>query len=217
MKGRIITIILVVGILMVTVSLFSALANFRLPGNNKGYRPEQPIAYSHRIHAGELAIPCLYCHPGAERSRTAGIPSANICMNCHRYVTASLGAIREEEGLAEEEGRQPRLVVSPELGMLYDLLGLDETLARDPSREVRAIEWVRVHKLPDFVAFDHRPHVTAGVACQRCHGPVESMDRVRQFSTLTMGWCVSCHRESGGTRIAGRPVDPSLDCVTCHY
>jgi hypothetical protein len=206
MKGRIITIILVVGILMVTVSLFSALANFRLPGNNKDYRPEQPIAYSHRIHAGELAIPCLYCHPGAERSRSAGIPSANICMNCHQYVTASLGAIREEERLAEEEGRQPRPVVSPELSRLYDALELDETL-----------EWVRVHKLPDFVAFDHRPHVTAGVACQRCHGPVEGMDRVRQFSNLTMGWCVGCHRESGGTRIAGRPVDPSLDCVTCHY
>jgi hypothetical protein len=217
MKGRIITIILGVGILLVMVSLLSALARYRLPGNNRGYRPVQPIAYSHRVHAGEMAIPCLYCHPGAERSRTAGIPSASICMNCHKYVTASLGAVREEERLAAEQGRATRSIVSPDLRALYDALGLDENLEPDPAAAVTPIEWLQVHRLPDFVAFDHRPHVTAGVACQRCHGPIESMDRVRQVSDLTMGWCVRCHRESGGTRLAGRPVDPSLDCVTCHY
>jgi len=138
-------------------------------------------------------------------------------MNCHRYVTASLGAVREEDSLAQEEGRDPRPVVSPELQKLYDAMGLDEQLAPGDSEAARPVEWARVHKLPDFVYFDHRPHVTAGVACQRCHGPIEGMDRVRQFSDLTMGWCVRCHRESGGTRLAGRPVDPSLDCVTCHY
>jgi len=217
MRGRVITIILLVGIGLVSVSLFSSLARYNLPGNNQGYRPVQPIGYSHRIHAGKLAVPCLYCHPGAERSRRAGIPSANICMNCHRFVTASLGAVREEDRLAEEEGRDPRLIVSPELRKLYDAVGLDEQLAANPSAPARPLEWVRVYKLPDFVAFDHRPHVTAGVACQRCHGPVEGMDRIRQFPDMTMGWCVSCHRESGGTRLAGRPVDPSLDCATCHY
>lgn len=217
MRDRVITITLCVGIFLVAVSLLSALSRYRLPGNNRGYRPVQPIAYSHRVHAGEMAIPCLYCHSGAERSRTAGIPSANVCMNCHRYVTASLGAVREEERAAREEGREPRPVVSPDLRLLYDALGLDEQLRRDPSRPRRPIEWNRVHDLPDFVAFDHRPHVVAGVACQRCHGPIGSMDRVRQFEDLTMGWCVECHRESGGTRLAGRPVDPSLDCVTCHY
>jgi hypothetical protein len=216
-RSRIVTIILVVGILMVAVSLVTALMNYRLPGNNKGYRPDQPIAYSHRVHAGEMSIPCLYCHFGAERSRTAAVPSASICMNCHKFVTASLGAVREEERLATEQGRDVQPVVSPELRKLYDALALDETMKRDPSRAEKPIEWLRVHKLPDFVAFDHRPHITAGVACQICHGPVESMDRVRQESNLTMGWCVNCHRESGGTRLAGRPVDPSLDCVTCHY
>jgi hypothetical protein len=217
MKSRNVTVVLVVGILVVTVSLFSALARYRLPGNNRGYRPVQPVAYSHRVHAGELAIPCLYCHPGAERSRHAGVPSANICLNCHQYVTASLGSVREEERLATEEGREPRPIVSPELQKLYDALGLDEQLAREPSRDEQPIEWMRVHKLPDFVYFDHRPHVTAGLACQTCHGAIESMDRVRQFADLGMGWCVGCHRESGGTRLAGRPVDPSLDCATCHF
>ena len=217
MRGRVITIVLLIGIGLVSVSLVSSLARYNLPGNNQGYRPEQPIGYSHRIHAGKLAMPCLYCHPGAERSRRAGVPSANICMNCHRFVTASLGAVREEDRLAEEEGRDPRPIVSPELRKLYDAVGLDEQLTADPSASPSPLEWARVYKLPDFVAFDHRPHVTAGIACQRCHGPVEGMDRVRQVPDMTMGWCVGCHRESGGTRLAGRPVDPSLDCATCHY
>jgi hypothetical protein len=217
MRVRVIIIVLILGIVIVSVSLISALARVNLFGNNEGYRPEQPIAYSHRVHAGELAIPCLYCHPGAERSRHAGIPSPSMCMNCHRYVTATLGAIREEERLAEKEDRDPRPLVSPELQKLYGALALDEQLARDPQRDQQAMVWTKVHRLPDFAYFDHRPHVAAGVACQRCHGPIESMDRVRQFSSLSMGWCVSCHRESGGTRLAGKPVDPSLDCVTCHF
>ena len=217
MRDRIITIMLLVGIFLVAVSLLSALSRYRLPGNNQGYRPVQPIEYSHRVHAGEMAVPCLYCHPGAERSRNAGIPSANVCMNCHQYVRASMGAVREEESVAKQENREPHSVVSPELVKLYDAMGLDEDLRPDPGRTGRPIEWIRVNRLADFVAFDHRPHVTAGVACQRCHGPIESMDRVRQWEDLSMGWCVRCHRESGGTRLAGRPVDPSLDCVTCHY
>jgi len=204
MRVRVIIIVLVLGIVIVSVSLVSALARVNLFGNNRDYRPEQPIAYSHRVHAGELAIPCLYCHPGAERSRHAGVPSRSMCMNCHRYVTATLGAVREEDRLAEEEGRDPLTLVSPELKKLLDA---DE----------QPIVWTKVHRLPDFAYFDHRPHVAAGVACQRCHGPIESMDRVRQFSTLSMGWCLSCHRENSGTRLAGRPVDPSIDCVTCHF
>lgn len=212
-----ITIILLVGILLVSASLLWAVGKFHLPGNNQDYRPVQPLEYSHRVHAGELAIPCLYCHGAAESSRHAGIPSASVCMNCHKYVTSPLGAVREEERIAGEEGREPHNLVSPELQKLYDALALDEKLNRDPLREQQPIRWVRIHKLPDFVAFDHRPHVAAGVGCQTCHGPIESMDRVRQVSDLTMGWCITCHRESGGTRIAGRPVQPSLDCTTCHY
>jgi len=204
MRARVIIIVLILGIVIVSVSLVSALARVKLFGNNEGYRPVQPIAYSHRVHAGELAIPCLYCHPGAERSRNAGIPSQGMCMNCHRFVKATLGAIREEERLAEEEGRSPLPVVSLELEKLF-------------AADEQGVEWARVHKLPDFVYFDHRPHVASGLACQRCHGPIESMDRVRQFSSLSMGWCVDCHRASSGTRLAGKPVDPSLDCVTCHF
>lgn len=216
-QTRIVTVVLLVGVVLVSASVLESLSDFRLLGNNRGYRPVQPIEYSHRVHAGKQAIPCLYCHPGAERSRRAGVPSANICMNCHRFVTAPLGAIREEERVAAEEGRDPRPIVSPELRKLYAALGLDEHLKRDPAAVTAPVAWKRVHKLPDFVFFDHRPHVAVGVACQRCHGPIESMDRVRQESDLTMGWCVRCHREAIGTRIAGKPVEPSLDCVTCHY
>jgi len=217
MRGRVIIIVLVLGIVIVSVSLVSALVRVNLVGNNEGYRPEQPLAYSHRVHAGELAMPCLYCHPGAERSRHAGVPSSSICMNCHRYVTAPLGAIREEERLAQEEGRDPTPLVSPELQKLYDALALDAQLNRDPQRAEQAILWTRVHRLPDFVYFDHRPHVAAGVDCQRCHGPIESMDRVRQFASLNMGWCLDCHRDNSGVQLAGVPVDPSSDCVTCHF
>ena len=198
MRVRVIIIVLVLGVVIVSISLVSALARVNLFGNNEGYRPEQPIAYSHRVHAGELTIPCLYCHPGAERSRHAGIPSSNVCMNCHRYVTATLGAIREEERLAEEENRDPRPLVSPELEKLYDALALDEQLLPDPQREEQPIEWTRVHRLPDFAYFDHRPHefvvphrgegcllrnradIARAVALQGVDhpGPVERRDRV---------------------------------------
>jgi hypothetical protein len=217
MKRHIISAVLVLGIILVTVSLLGSLGEFRLPGDHKGYRPEQPIEFSHRVHAGDLSISCLYCHPGAERSRTAGTPSANICMNCHKFVTATLGAVREEERLAGEESREVEMIVSPELQKLYAALGLDEALAPDPTKAQQPIEWVRVHTLPDFVAFDHRPHIAANVSCQNCHGPVERMDRVRQFSTLGMGWCVDCHRKTSEIAHPGEPVGSLLDCATCHY
>ncbi|MCC7418460.1 MAG: cytochrome c3 family protein [Acidobacteria bacterium] len=139
-------------------------------------------------------------------------------MNCHRFITAPLGAVRAEEELAKAEGRPVRPVVSPELRKLYDALGLDASLQRDPARTPRAIAWTRVHSLPDFVYFDHRAHVGGGVTCQTCHGPVETMERVRQVSDLSMGWCVNCHR-AGGANVAAptRPLAPSSDCSTCHY
>lgn len=217
MKTRILIVALAVAVLLVSVSLIRSLGEVRLPGNDREYRPVQPIAYSHRVHAGEFAIPCLYCHSGAERSRTAGIPPASVCMNCHQSVTASLVAVRDEERRAKDEGRAPRPVVSPQLALLYAAQGLDAELKPVPGAPSQPIRWVRVHGLPDFVAFDHRPHVASGLECQRCHGPIESMDRVRQFSDLTMGWCVGCHREAGAAPPRGRPVQPSLDCVTCHY
>ncbi len=217
MNGRLFSTLLICGIVLAGISLVRAGGRLQLAGIDQGYQPVQPIAYSHRLHAGELAIPCLYCHSGAEKSRRAGIPAASICMNCHRFVSATMGAVRAEEKAADEEGREPRSLVSPELAKLYQAHGLTESLQPDPGLEAMPIAWKRVHSLPDFAAFDHRPHVAAEISCMSCHGPIETMDRVRQEATLSMGWCVRCHRETTPRTEAGRPVDPPLDCVTCHY
>ena len=191
--------------------------HLRLPGDDQGYEPAQPLAYSHRLHAGELRIPCLYCHYGAARSRHAGVPSASICMNCHGSVTAGLDAVLQERELAEAEQREPARVVSAELRRLYDVFALDEELLPIPGVEPGRIEWVRVHDLPDFVYFDHRVHVARGVACESCHGPVQSMERVRQVSSLSMGWCIDCHRANPAR--SGGPVEEhvSTDCAACHF
>lgn len=217
MYRRLATLLLSVALGFALLTLAPDLAGLRLPGNHQGFEPVQPIAYSHRLHAGELAIPCVYCHSGTERSRSAGIPAASTCMNCHRFVTAARSAVRAEEKLAEKEKRKPRRVVSAELAKLYEALGLGDDLRPDPRRARRPIEWIRVHKLPDFVAFDHRPHVASGVACQTCHGPVETMERMRQVESLSMGWCVSCHRTRVADPAAGRLVVGSIDCARCHY
>lgn len=217
MKRGITTIVLIVAVALTMSLLAARVKGVHLPSNHQGYEPVQPIAYSHRLHAGELQIPCLYCHAGAEKSRHAGVPAASVCMNCHRFVTAPLGAIRAEDRQASKEGRPARPIVSSELKKLYDALGLDASLKRDPSRTPRPIAWTRVHNLPDFVYFDHRAHVGAGVTCQRCHGPIETMERVRQTADLRMGWCVNCHRDAAAHGVAGRAVQPSIDCSTCHY
>lgn len=217
MKSWLLTIVLLVGLAYGGALLYPRLALLHLPGNQQGYEPAQPVAFSHRLHAGELQVACLYCHYGAERSRHAGIPAASICMNCHRLVTAPLGALRAEDELAKKERRQPRRIVSPEIRKVYDALALGPGLGADPASKPAPIAWARVHNLPDFVAFDHRPHVHAGVACQRCHGPVETMERVAQTQPLTMGWCVNCHRQAKTTEVAGRRLNPSIDCATCHY
>jgi hypothetical protein len=138
-------------------------------------------------------------------------------MNCHRYVTAALGVLQEEERQAQRERREMRAVVSPELATLYSAQGLGADLQPDADLKPVPIAWKRVHSVPDFVAFDHRPHVAADVDCQRCHGAIEAMPRVRQESSLSMGWCVNCHRTMTGRTEKGRPVDPPLDCATCHY
>ena len=217
MGSRTATVVLAIGLLFSLGLLAPKLAAVRLPGIQRDYEPEQPIRYSHRLHAGEMQIPCQYCHSGAERSRHAGIPSVNVCMNCHKFVTAPFGAVRAEDELAAKENRPPRRVISAELRKLYDALGLDENLQRDAAKPERPIAWVKVHNVPDFAFFDHRPHVAAGVICQTCHGPVETMERMRQVADLTMGWCVNCHRDANRTGIDGHPVRASLDCSGCHY
>ena len=228
--------ILLVFMLLLGAVVIAQTTEVRLPGNNRGYEPRQPIAYSHRLHAGELGIDCRYCHYGAETSRHAGIPSASICMNCHRTVTAGLDQLLPERELAAQEGREPRLIVSDELRKLYDAVGLDEDLnpTGAPGEPIAGepiagepiagepiagepIEWVRVHNMPDFAYFDHRVHVARDIACETCHGPVQSMERVRQFSTLSMGWCVDCHRSY--SELPGGPIAEhvSTDCASCHF
>jgi hypothetical protein len=187
MNSRLFTIVLDVGLAFSGPLLLPKLAAYRVPGIDRGYEPAQPIAFSHRLHAGEMQISCLYCHSGAEQSRCAGIPATSVCMNCHGFVTAPLGAIREEDELAKKENRQPRGIVSPEIQKIYDALALNDKMQRDSSRIPHPIVWTKVYNLPDFVYFDHRAHVNAGVTCQQCHGSAETMERMRQVPDLTMG------------------------------
>ena len=206
MNQRILTIVLGVAVVFSALALVPRLRAMRLPGDHRGFEPAQPVEFSHRLHSGELGVPCLYCHSGAERSRHAGIPAASTCMNCHRFVKAKRATVRAEEELAKKERRKPRLVVSAEVRKV-------EAAVKSST----PLHWARIHQLPDFVYFDHRPHVSAGVECQKCHGPVETMERVRQIESLNMGWCVNCHREANTTSVQGKKVHASLDCATCHY
>jgi hypothetical protein len=128
----------------------------------QGYAPEQPIAFSHELHAGTLKIPCAYCHSGASRSRVAGVPSVETCMGCHKVTKTDSPSIKT-------------------LTSIYD--------------SGKAIEWKRIHTLPDHVYFDHRPHVTAGIACQTCHGEVQTMKVVSREMSMRMGNCLACHRD----------------------
>ena len=149
-------------------------------GVQQGYQPEQPIAFSHKIHAGENGVDCNYCHSGARHSKTAGVPSANVCMNCHTYINSGT------------------LTGIDEISKIYDAIGFDpETRTYIEGYEQKPIKWVRIHNLPDLAYFNHSQHVNvAGVECQTCHGPIEEMDVVEQYASLTMGWCIDCHRET---------------------
>jgi respiratory nitrate reductase gamma subunit len=216
-RGRVLTAVLLVALTCSVLPLIPRLGSAHLPGNQQGYEPVQPIAFSHRLHAGELGMSCLACHDNAEKGRHAGIPSANVCMNCHRYVTAPTRDFLAEAKLAKEEKRLPRTIISPELAKLYTALGVDDKMQPDPAKRVSPIRWIKVHNLPSFTRFDHGAHVNAGMDCQRCHGLVERMERVRQVEDLSMGWCVQCHREAREYGVAGRAVRPSVDCTACHH
>jgi hypothetical protein len=207
---------LVVGLVLSSLFLIRRLENHHLPGNQQGYEPEQPIAFSHKLHAGDMQISCVYCHHGAETSRQAGIPAASICMSCHRFVTAPQSVVLPEIIEARKAKRAPMRIISPEMQKLYDALGLDKNLEPDPNKKPEPIQWIKVHNLPAYACFDHRSHVRAGVDCQKCHGAVDTMDRIRQESDLSMGWCVNCHRDAAKNGVAGKPVHTSLDCATCH-
>ncbi len=173
-------------------------------GVHQGYAPKQPIAFSHKLHAGEMKINCAYCHTGVYKGKQSGIPSANICMNCHN-------AIKRE---------------SPEIQKIYTAIETN-----------KPIEWVRVHNLPDLAYFNHAQHTNVGgIECKNCHGEIEKMEVVQQRSTLTMGWCIDCHRK---TEVNGKDNayytklmeahsqvskgamkvqdNGGLECARCHY
>lgn len=217
MQQRIITVVLLVGLGFGLVTLATGMATWRRPDIEQGYSPEQPMKYSHRLHAGELQINCKFCHSAAEHSQHAGIPASDVCMKCHKIVTSSFEVLQQEMKQADQEKRKPKQIVSPELRKLYDSLGLDERLQPKADSTPKSLPWVRIHDLPDYVCFDHRAHVSAGVTCQRCHGPVESMQRVRQAESLSMGWCVNCHRDATHQGIDGQSVNASTNCTVCHH
>ncbi len=218
MRSRLLTVFLSIALLLsISVFLSSYTNNVRLPDNHQGYEPVQPIAFSHRLHAGEMGVACLYCHFGAEKSKHAGIPPANVCMNCHKYVSAPFLETKAEEKIAEKEKRKPRAIISPEIKKLYDAFAWNSEMKRDTTKEMLPIQWKKIHNVPDYVYFDHRPHIGAGVLCQSCHGDIETMERVRQYSDLTMGWCVNCHRDVNKNGVNGKAVHAAIDCSTCHY
>ncbi len=207
-------------------------------GRQQNYMPEQPIFYSHKVHAGINQINCLYCHAGAEKGRHAMIPSTNMCMNCHIQIDEYTG-----EELRTAEGK----IVdgTAEIQKLYRYAGWNpetKSYNRDEEGNILAtpVQWIKIHNLPDHVYFNHAQHVSVGgIACQQCHGNVEEMDEVFQFAPLSMGWCVNCHRQTevkfasnsyydiyekyheeikSGKRTAVTVEDiGGLECQKCHY
>jgi len=174
-----------------------------------GYSPNQPIPYSHKLHAGDMGMDCRYCHVNVERSWVASVPPTQVCMNCHTQVRKD----------------------SPKLAAL-----------RESWAKGTPIEWVRVHKSPDYVYFPHNRHVASGVGCVECHGRIDQMIKVRQEQPLSMGWCLECHRNpashlrpvdkvttmdweppSGETRasfgekiVQEKKIAPPTECSRCH-
>lgn len=189
-------------------------------GVQQGYQPTQPIAFSHQLHAGQYEIDCQYCHTGVRKSKSANIPSPNICMNCHSAIQNVGGASG----------------ISAEIQKIYDAIDFDPSTGQY-GNNTTPIEWVRVHNLPDLAYFNHSQHVkVGGLECQTCHGPIQEMDVVYQYSTLTMGWCINCHRETDVntkgneyyTKLVELHAEHSkeplkvediggLECSKCHY
>ena len=158
-------------------------------GRSKDYQPEQPIYYSHTVHAGVNQINCQYCHTGTYQGKQATLPSVNVCMNCHLAINEYKGAPLVRENGDVVDG-------TAEIKKLYKYAGFTEGQPWDPAN-AKPIEWLRIHNLPDHVYFNHAQHVNAGqVACQQCHGEIQKMGEVKQFSDLSMGWCVNCHRNT---------------------
>ncbi|MBU2950496.1 c-type cytochrome [Tamlana agarivorans] len=180
-------LMIVVAIFFLLTSAYFAFGYLMQVGVDQGYQPVQPIHFSHKVHAGDNGIDCKYCHSSARVSKTSGIPSLNVCMNCHKSVYEYNGETSAEYSKEFYDG---------EIQKLYKAAGWSDA-DQKYTGEAQPVKWVRIHNLPDFAYFNHSQHVTvAGVECQTCHGPVEEMEVVYQHAPLTMGWCINCHRDT---------------------
>ncbi|HWB91167.1 MAG TPA: c-type cytochrome [Puia sp.] len=158
-------------------------------GRQQGYQPEQPIFYSHKVHAGINQISCLYCHSNALQSRHATVPPLNVCMNCH----AAINDYTHGPKLYRADGSE--VDGTAEIQKLYSYTGYNPKTGTYNTAKAHPVEWIKIHSLPDHVFFSHAQHTNAGkVQCQTCHGPIQEMNEVKQFAPLSMGWCINCHR-----------------------
>lgn len=224
-------LVLVSTILMLLIGAYFAYGYLMQVGVDQDYAPIQPIHYSHKIHAGDNGIDCKYCHSAARVSKNAGIPSLNVCMNCHKNISEFQG---DKDSTYVEYTKE---FYTAEIQKLYDAVGWDKAAQKYTGKQ-KPVKWVRIHNLQDFVYFNHSQHVSvAGIECQKCHGPVETFEVMKQHSPLTMGWCVNCHRETN-VKVEGNAyyekihaelskkygVDKltaaqmgGLECGKCHY
>jgi len=181
-------ITLVILLVFVAGGYFTVLGAIGL-GRTKNYQPEQPIFYSHKVHAGVNQISCLYCHSNAMDSKHATVPPLNVCMNCH----AAINDYSKGPKLYREDGQE--VDGTAEIQKLYSFTGYDPKTGKYDTKDAKPVEWVKIHNLPDHVFFSHMQHTRAGkVQCQTCHGPIQEMNEVKQFAELSMGWCINCHR-----------------------
>jgi len=215
-------------VFLLLASAYFVYGGMMMVGVDQGYMPVQPIHYSHKIHAGASQIECKYCHYSARKSKHAGIPSLNICMNCHKAVAEYTGEVTEDYS---------KEFYDQQIQKLYAAVGWDPNNLKYTG-ETKPVRWVRIHNLPDLAYFNHAQHVTAGkIACQTCHGPVQEMEIMYQYSPLTMGWCINCHRETNvdlkgngyyekiheelSEKMGGRQLTIAdlggIECGKCHY
>jgi len=188
-------LVLVTSIFLLLAAAYYAYGWMMQIGIDQGYAPIQPIHYSHKIHAGANKIECQYCHSSARVSAHSGIPSLDVCMNCHKSIYEYTGS---PEGPSPEDlaNGYTNEFYTAEIKKLYKAVGWDEE-NQQYTGETQPVKWVRIHNLPDLAYFNHAQHVTVGkIECQTCHGPVEEMEIMYQYAPLTMGWCIKCHQET---------------------
>ncbi len=210
-KLKILGIHFVILSVSMTYITYSLVVNALAIGHSPDYAPDQPVKFSHAIHAGQNGTDCIYCHSYAHKSKSAGFPSESVCMNCHLIVRNGTrsGTFEIAKVIRDFESMKP-------------------------------IEWIKVHNLQDHVFFSHAQHVgAAGINCQECHGPVEKMDRVKLNSEMSMGWCIECHRtrnvdfqnnkfyseyegiaekmRNGGMENISVESIGGTECMKCHY